>query len=69
MNKKREGQRQALRAGFEEQVARAKEEWVASKGVEDWKQNERFMRREFELKREMELVEHGEGSVWFEYTV
>lgn len=69
VNKKREGQRQALRAGFEEQVARAKEEWVASKGVEDWKQNERFMRREFELKREMELVEHGEGSVWFEYTV
>jgi len=70
VNKERDGQRQALRAKFEEEVTKAKEEWVASKGVEeDWKQNERFMRREFELKREMELVEHGEGSVWFEYTI
>ncbi|RPB19879.1 MFS general substrate transporter [Terfezia boudieri ATCC MYA-4762] len=70
VNKKRDEQRQALRARFEEEVAIAKEKWVANKGVEEgWKENERFMRREFELKREIELVEHGEGSVWFEYTI
>ena len=67
VNAKRERQRQALRAGFEEEVSKAKAEWKQGEG--EWEQNERFMRREFELKREMDLVEHGAESVWFVYTI
>lgn len=70
VNSKRAGQRKLLRENFEEDVGSAKRDCNASNGgEEEWKQKERFMRRDFELKREMDLVEHGGESVWFIYTI
>ncbi|KAI5799143.1 major facilitator superfamily domain-containing protein [Peziza echinospora] len=41
----------------------------ADEEPKDWETKERYLRREFELKREMDLVEHGGESVWFVYTL
>lgn len=66
MNRQREAKRTQLRAGLGENVERAKKEWIGNE--EEWKVHERLMRREFEAKREMDLLERGEQSVWFVYT-
>ena len=67
VNRQREAKRSQLKAGLEEDVKRARKEWENSD--EEWKVHERSMRKEFEVKREMNLLEHGGESVWFVYTI
>ncbi|KAF8469181.1 major facilitator superfamily domain-containing protein [Kalaharituber pfeilii] len=69
VNEKREGQRQELKAQLEREVVEAKVEWFAAKGTEEgWEGQERILRTDWELQREIDLVEHGGESVWFVFT-
>ena len=67
VNRQREATRTQLKGDLEKDVERAREEWTDNE--EGWKVHERSMRREFEVKREMNLLEHGAQSVWFVYTI
>lgn len=70
VNRQREVKRARLRADFEEDVKNARKEWTTSGSSEEEQGvRERSMRSEWEVKREMNLLERGEQSVWFIYTI
>lgn len=75
VNDQREKKREKLLADFEAEIAASKKVWFggAAHGTYEqenaWELKEREMRREFELNRQIDLVNKGNKSVWFVYTL
>lgn len=74
VNDQREKQREQLETDFEAEVTASKKKWFggAAHGTYEqegaWELKEREMRREFQLNREIDVVNKGNESVWFVYT-
>lgn len=68
VNNRREKLRRQRREKLEESVGAEKAAWK-SKGEGSWEDREREMRRDWEVAREIELVELGSHSIWFVYTI